>query len=407
MADQLINKTLGRYKILSDIDKGGMGKVYLAEHIFTHKKIALKTLLMGWLSDLSESERNEIEERFRREAQAAAQIAHENVVEIYDFDVAKKNIPAYIAMEFLQGESLEKVLKKNGKFTFKKALPLMIQISDGIAEAHRKRFVHRDLKPANIMILPSVDNIKKEKIKIVDFGIAKVFDSDLTKITKHGQILGTPTHTPPEQWENSSESEIDERADVYALGLIFYEMLEGVMPFQSNSYQGWITCHLYEPPKPMGEDIPNPIAEMIIQSLEKDRERRPKSAIELKNRLIEIERKIQKQEKEQENQLIEKTKAELKNSLGLIESYKWHLESNRLEIKELTKKNLELQREIAGLNKKSDAGNGDSNEEIINRVINTIGCGLIGDLSDKAVITSFEFTDESVSLLDNLKHVLK
>lgn len=345
MADKLINKIIGRYKILNDIDKGGMGKVYLAEHIFTHKKVALKTLLMGWLSDLSDLERKEVEERFRREAQAAAQIAHDNVVEIYDFDVAKENIPAYIAMELLVGESLEKVFKKQGRFSFKKALPLMIQISDGIAEAHQKGFIHRDLKPANVMIISTNGRSKQEKVKIVDFGIAKVFDSDLTKITKYGQILGTPTHCPPEQWENTVELEIDERADVYALGLIFYEMLEGAMPFRSNSPQGWVTCHLYDTPKPFSVDIPKQIVEIIMQSLQKDREKRPKSAIELRNRLIEIEEQIEEREKHQEKQLIENLKNQLRISFGIVEDYKKKLELNILENESLRTANIKLTKE--------------------------------------------------------------
>jgi serine/threonine protein kinase len=354
--DNLVDKTLGRYRILSEIDKGGMGKVYLAEHIFTHKKVALKTLLMGWVSDLNELQRNEIEVRFRREAQAAAQIAHENVVEIYDFDLAKDNIPAYIAMEFIAGESLEKRLKRAGKFSFKQALPLMIQITDGIAEVHQKGFVHRDLKPANIMIISSVDDLKKERVKIVDFGLAKVFNSDLTQITKHGQTLGTPSHTPPEQWESNSEIEIDERADVYALGLIFYEMLSGTMPFQSNSPQGWFVCHTYDQPKPMANDVPEQIAGLIMQSLEKKREQRPKSAVDLKNRLIKIKEQIQKQEKEKEDQLIADIKNKLKSNLALIENYKIVFAAKDQRINELTDENIKLQEEITRLNRLSEKG---------------------------------------------------
>ncbi|MFN0278532.1 MAG: protein kinase domain-containing protein [Pyrinomonadaceae bacterium] len=293
MSDPLINKTLGRFKILSEINKGGMGKVYLAEHIFTHKKIAVKTILMGWLSDLNESERGEIEERFRREAQAASQIGHENIGEIYDFDVARENIPAYIAMEFLTGESLEKLLERGERILFQRAFPLMVQIDEGMAEAHAKGLVHRDLKPANIMIIPSANTDKKEMVKIVDFGIARVFNSEMTRITKHGQLLGTPSHISPEQW---SGLETDERADVYALGLIFYEMLSGSMPFRGNGLQGWASCHLYEKPRPMSEDVPAPLAKLIMQALDKNRDNRPKSALVLKDKLVELQIQIQNEE---------------------------------------------------------------------------------------------------------------
>lgn len=256
-----------------------MGRVYLAEHIYTGKKIALKTLLMGWLGDLSQVERLEIEERFRREAQAAAQISHENVVQIFDFDLPKNGLPAYISMELLEGESLEKILSSSGALPLDRAIFLMSQICAGIGEAHKRGFVHRDLKPANIIVIPPRETVDEaERVKIIDFGIAKVFDADLTKITKSGQLIGTPKYMSPEQCRGEEGVEIDERADVYSLGLIFYELLTGILPFSSKTVEGWMLCHLLHEPQEMPDFVPPEIKDLIMRSIEKDREKRPRSA---------------------------------------------------------------------------------------------------------------------------------
>jgi serine/threonine protein kinase/predicted RNA-binding protein with RPS1 domain len=303
MVTQLINQTLGRYKILSEIGKGGMGKVYLAEHIYTGKKIALKTLLMGWLADLTESDRLVIEERFRREAQAAAQISHDNIVQIYDFDLPNGDFPAYISMELLEGESLEKVISSSVKFSIGTSISLMSQICAGVGAAHKKGLVHRDLKPANIIVIPPNETCKTEKIKIIDFGIAKIFDSDLTQITRSGQIIGTPKYMSPEQFKDESGIEIDERVDVYSLGLIFYELLTGSLPFRSDSVQGWMRCHLLDTPPELPDPVPTEIRRLIARSLEKDREKRPDSAMAFGNEL-------EKFQFDQKLQLVEKQKLE-------------------------------------------------------------------------------------------------
>lgn len=174
-------------------------------------------------------------------------------------------------------------------------------------------------------------------------------------------------------------------------------MLAGEMPFRSNSVQGWITCHLYDQPKPMSEDIPNSITELIMQCLEKDREQRPKSAIELKDRLIEIERQIQRQEKEQENQFIENIKLELKNNLILLEDYRKMLKSKAVEIQELTAKNKELKEEVTRLNNLLDRESDNFDEEKIKYAASAIGYELIGNLNDKAVIVPSEIVDSSKS----------
>lgn len=286
--------------------------VYLAEHIYTGKKIALKTLLMGWLSDLSPPERLEIEERFRREAQAAAQIAHENVVQIFDFDLPKDGLPAYISMELLEGESLEKILSSEGQLSIDRALLLMSQICAGIGEAHKRGFVHRDLKPANIIVIPPREAVDEaERIKIIDFGIAKVFDADLTKITKSGQLIGTPKYMSPEQCRGEEGVEIDERADVYSLGLIFYEMLTGTLPFSSKTVEGWMLCHLLHEPKELPDFVSPEIKHLIMRSIEKDREKRPGTATAFGKEIVEFSFN-------QSQQLIEKQKQEEQVRIDLL-----------------------------------------------------------------------------------------
>jgi serine/threonine protein kinase len=218
----------GRYRLVQMLRKGGMGEIYAGEHLGTHRKVAVKVLREPWSRD------QVTRERFRREAQATSKCIQEHIVEILDFGVTSDGV-CYLVMELLYGEDLQATLRREGRLPLRRAGLILLQICEGLAEAHRHRIIHRDLKPANIFRIgfKGVEDF----IKLVDFGIAKQLpqedESDGgSPLTAAGTVLGTVYYMPPEQ---ATGGRVDHRADVYAVGVLLYQMVTGQLPFRGRS----------------------------------------------------------------------------------------------------------------------------------------------------------------------------
>lgn len=234
--DPLIGTTIDdRYEVIGTLGEGGMGTVYHVRHRLLGKQLALKALRADLARD------GDLGQRFIREARAAASVAHPNVVQITDFGNLPSGQP-YFVMELLVGESLSTLLRKGGPLPAARATRLLTQIVDALSAAHVAGVVHRDLKPDNILICPGPSG---DIVKVLDFGLAKV--AGQSRLTKAGVVFGTPYYMSPEQ---ASGDPVDERADVYALGVVMYEMFTGRVPFEADTFMGVLTKHIYVEPTP-------------------------------------------------------------------------------------------------------------------------------------------------------------
>jgi serine/threonine-protein kinase len=209
-----VNQTLGRYRIIGELGRGAMGAVYRALDPLIEREVALKTLL----PDLPEDVMGEVRERFLREARSAGRLNHPNIVTI--FDVGEQEGMAYIAMELLEGRSLQRILRENGRLAYDLVADIAAQVADALDFAQRFSIVHRDVKPANVMI----DSM--ERAKLMDFGVAYVPSSTMTQT---GTSLGSPRYMSPEQVLGTA---VDPRSDIFSLGVVLYEMLARRTPFE-------------------------------------------------------------------------------------------------------------------------------------------------------------------------------
>ncbi len=276
----------GRYRVVKKLGEGGMGEVYAAEHIHIEKKVAIKLLRPEIVSNA------EAVTRFRQEARSASSIGHRNIIGIDDFGQLKDG-RIYLCMELLAGAPLNDLIKES--LSQERLLNILIQTGHGLAAAHAKNIVHRDMKPENIF----VTQINGEDVpKLLDFGIAKVAGQDgSNNLTRTGTIFGTPYYMAPEQALGQA---IDARVDVYAMGVIMYEVFAGSLPFQGESFMGILTQHITTDPEPVaqraakaGKTLPGGVAEIITKSLAKDPDHRFRSMDELVNALIGVYRTIQ------------------------------------------------------------------------------------------------------------------
>lgn len=234
-----------RYHILKKLGEGGMGQVYLAEHVKMGRKAALKVMNPGMNQD------PDAIARFNREAANASRLNHPNVCAIYDFGETPEGL-IYLAMEFIEGESLTSLIEKNGVLAAPRAASIIHQAADALGVAHDYGIVHRDLKPDNIMISRNRDG--SDLVKVVDFGIAKASSSDAQKVTKTGLVVGTPEYMSPEQLAGDK---LDGRSDIYSLGLVAFNCLTGTLPFPSNSAQEAMIMRLTDFPKTLAEMKPD------------------------------------------------------------------------------------------------------------------------------------------------------
>jgi serine/threonine protein kinase/Flp pilus assembly protein TadD len=265
-----------RYEVIEELGKGGMGKVYKVFDKKIKEKVALKLLKPEIAAD------EETIERFSNELRYARKIAHRNVCRMYDLGEEKGT--HYITMEYVPGEDLKSSIIRMGPLSAGKAISIAKQVCEGLAEAHRQGVVHRDLKPQNIMI------DKEGNAKIMDFGIARSLKAK--RLTGTGVMIGTPEYMSPEQVDGK---EADQRADIYALGVIIYEMLTGHVPFVgetpfSVAYKQ--KNEIPQDPKKFNPQIPYDLSQLVLHCMEKEREKRYQSADEIFSELAKIERGI-------------------------------------------------------------------------------------------------------------------
>src|SRR5712692_4717169 len=279
----------GQYQIEALLGKGGMGAVYCARHILLGDRVAIKLLPPEMRSN------TEWLRRFQREGQAARRFRHPNAVTVYDLRTSSDGT-IYLVMEYVEGHTIDAELKKRGRFSPADALAVLDPIMSVLNAAHAMGVVHRDLKPENIMIgKPSTGG--PPVVKLLDLGIAKLREvagaekTGTTALTMAGQMLGTPYYMSPEQWGElpaDGNSEIDGRADIYSLGIVFYELVAGRRPFSGLTLLELRREHVSVVPKSLREldaSVPEGFSSAIARAMAKDRDDRQATAGELANEL--------------------------------------------------------------------------------------------------------------------------
>ncbi len=278
--DPWIGRTLSNvYQIEARIGEGGMGAVYLAKHVHLQKGFAVKVL-----NDIVAGKDNAVE-RLRQEAMAAAKIDHENIVDVVNFDRTPEGA-VFIVMELLKGESLADTIGR-GPIEMHRAVPITFQICRALHAAHERGIVHRDLKPENVFL---TEKGGRTLVKVLDFGISKIksADAEQVRMTRTGQLVGTPLYMSPEQARG--ETDVDRRVDVYAMGVILYEMITGAPPFEGRNYFELLWKHGNEPPPKMVERNPNvylseEVEAVVARALAKTRDERFATMAELEEAL--------------------------------------------------------------------------------------------------------------------------
>lgn len=277
----------GRYRVIKPLGEGGMGQVYLAEHEAIEKKVALKVLKREY------SEKPDIVTRFQQEAISASRIKHPNVLDVFDFGQLDNGC-FFLAMEFLEGHDLAVELEQQRVLSPERGVRIALQICRALSAAHSKGVVHRDMKPENVFLQRTADG--EEIVKIVDFGIAQLRTAEEAaasqpqrrRLTKTGMIFGTPEYMAPEQ---AAGKKADHRVDIYAVGIILYEMFTGAVPFTGETFMAVLAAHLNDAAPPMRSIAPelalSPEFEaLILRTLVKKPEERFQSMQELSQAIL-------------------------------------------------------------------------------------------------------------------------
>jgi serine/threonine protein kinase len=301
-ADARTGTTVGKYKLHEIVGRGGMGVVYRGEHVYIGKEVAVKILHEGY------GGREESIKRFLREARAASLINHPNIVDVTDFGKSNDGT-VFFVMELLEGEALDVVLQRDRRLDLMRAITIVNQMAGALGSAHSKGIVHRDLKPENVMLIRRegrrellrqfIDDeglhtvSEREKafdfVKILDFGVAKVRDPDANegRVTQQGVVFGTPEYMAP---ETARVGISDPRTDIYALGIMFYEMLTGTVPFTGETPVDVMLKVVSQPVIPPRQKAPeieitNEAERLIMKALSKDPLQRHQTMEELFNDL--------------------------------------------------------------------------------------------------------------------------
>src|SRR5438445_2061401 len=247
-ASDLVGQVIAdRYHIVKKLGEGGMGQVYLAEHVKMGRRSAIKVMNPSMVHD------PDAVARFNREASNASRITHPNVCAIYDFGETSDGL-IYLAMEFIEGEPLTDLLEREGALPVPRTVTIFLQVAEALQAAHDLCIVHRDLKPDNVMLTRRKDGA--DVVKVVDFGIAKAVGGDQAgqKVTKTGLVVGTPEFMSPEQLSGDT---LDGRSDLYSLALVFYRMLSGKLPFEATSVQETMIKRLTDEPTKLAKARPD------------------------------------------------------------------------------------------------------------------------------------------------------
>ena len=299
-ADSLVGTVIsGRFRVEDLIGQGGMGKVYRARHLALERTVVLKMLKPQLLEDPT------LVGRFEREAKAASRLNHPNVIQVLDFGRLENDGTLYIVMEHVQGKDLRLVLRDDWPLAEERLCNILAQVCSALGEAHVNNVIHRDLKPENVMVEARRD--QPDHVKVLDFGIAKILDAEMPRLTRHGAVLvldsgtqkgltrhdvvcGTPQYMAPEQ---ATGTALDERCDLYALGVILYQMSTGHLPFDGANSMEVLTRHVNEAPVPPRQRQPDaPISEamerLILRALQKDPAKRPQTAEQFRDELLAV-----------------------------------------------------------------------------------------------------------------------
>lgn len=272
--DPLIGTLIAeRYRILQLVGRGGMGVVYKARHEMMERTVAIKMLLPQLTADEGAAA------RFQREARASSRINHSNIISLHDFGKTEDGVP-YIVMDFIEGESLADVLKREKQLGTSRCAHIFTQVCDALAHAHELGIIHRDLKPGNIMLLQTED--AHDVVKVVDFGIAKMYESEegeMQKLTTTGELFGSPVYMSPEQ---CGGYELDSRSDIYSLGCVMYETLTGKLPCVGKTVLETISKQISAAPPAFSAArpdlfIPDWMESIVTRALSKDPARRQQS----------------------------------------------------------------------------------------------------------------------------------
>jgi serine/threonine protein kinase len=260
LESSLTGRTIdNKYLLERLLGKGGMGAVYRARRLLIDDAVAIKIVHLGRGSDAT------MAERFRREAQSSARLKHPNAVSIYDFGTTADGLQ-YLVMELVEGESLRAMIKTRGPLIPSLAADILSQVASALDEAHTQNIVHRDIKPDNIIVCQSAGRLR---VKVLDFGIAKLKDVTASHLTQTGSVMGTPYYMSPEQCLGE---EIDARSDIYSLGVVAYEMLTGRVPFDAPNSNAVVVQHVNHPPPPLHQIRPGispAIEAVVMRALEK------------------------------------------------------------------------------------------------------------------------------------------
>jgi len=270
---QVANSFSNRYEIKRGIARGGMAQVYLARDQLLDRQVAIKVLFPEFARDPS------VVERFRREAQAAANLSHPNIVGIYDWGQERGTY--FIVMEFIEGRSLRDLIHADGPLPPAQAAEIGAEIAEALAFAHRSGVVHRDIKPGNVLLTET------GRVKVTDFGIARATQADTKEaLTQTGAVMGTATYFSPEQAQGLP---VDGRSDVYSLGVVLYEMLSGEPPFSGDTPVAVAYKHVREEPPMLSEQmptVPHDLERIVLSAMSKDLDTRYQSADDLRDDLV-------------------------------------------------------------------------------------------------------------------------
>src|SRR5689334_265649 len=275
--DPLVGRVIAdRYLVLAPLGEGGMGRVYLGEHVKMNRQCAIKVMNPSLVND------TESLQRFAREASNAARILHPNVAAVFDYGEMDKIV--YLVMEYVDGEPLSTILAREGALEARRAIEIGRQIADGLQAAHELGIVHRDLKPDNVIVARTRSG--KEVPKVVDFGIAKALsEAPQDALTRSGLVIGTPEYMSPEQLLGDP---VDARADIYSLGCIVYQMLTGAAAFAGDTREQMIRRRLHEAPphvRDVDPNLPGRLDTLIVHMLARSPDDRLASAAEVRDQM--------------------------------------------------------------------------------------------------------------------------
>ncbi|HEX3424876.1 MAG TPA: protein kinase [Acidimicrobiales bacterium] len=268
MADQILG---GRYRIQRHLATGGMAEVYLAHDQLLDRPVAVKVLFPELARDPT------FVERFRREAQAAARLNHPNIVSVYDF--GQDGAAFYIVMEYVEGRPLSAIIRAEAPMAPERAAAIAAEVAAGLEAAHREGIIHRDVKPANVLVTDD------GMVKVADFGIARATDARMD-LTMPGMVIGTATYLSPEQAQGAA---VDQRSDVYSLGLVLYEMLTGQAPFRGDNLNAVAYKQLNEvppPPSSINPAVSPALDAAVLRSITYDAAGRPPSAAAFRSEVL-------------------------------------------------------------------------------------------------------------------------